>query len=305
MKMQRREFLETAVAGTAGTLLASGEVRAAPAELDPTALVPLGKQCKLKVSRFGLGTGYKAWMRKSPQLDLGPDKLDELFQTTYDQNARLFDMADLYGIHAHAARALAGKPRDSYTLVSKFWWREKGLPETARPDVDVAVKRYLKELKTDYIDVVQMHCMTEPDWPKKLRKQMDILADLKQKGIIRAHGVSCHSIAGLEAAAAEPWVDVVHARINPYGKRMDGPPDKVVPAIKKVHDAGKGVIAIKVIGCGDYRDDPENVQNAIRFVAGLDCVDAMVVGFMSPVEIINFKSRLNKALAAGQKRDQV
>ncbi len=297
MKIKRREFLEAAVAGTAGAMAAPRVARAAPADLDPTALVSLGKQCKLSVSRFGLGTGYKAWMRKSPQLDLGDKKFEELFQVCYDQGARLFDMADLYGVHAHAARALAGKPRDSYTLVSKYWWREKGLPEPERPDADVAVKRYLKELKTDYIDLVQMHCMMEPDWPKKMRKQMDILADLKRKGLIRAHGVSCHSVEALEAAAAEPWVDVVHARINPFGKRMDGPPDKVVPAIKKIHAAGKGVIAIKVIGCGTYRGDPEKVREAIRFVAGLECVDAMVIGFMSPAEVSNFNARLKKALA--------
>jgi len=68
---------------------------------------------------------------------------------------------------------------------------------------------------------------------------MDSLAQLKSKGIIRAHGVSCHSLAALEAAAAEPWVDSVHARINPFGMSMDDKPDKVVPVLKKLHAAGK------------------------------------------------------------------
>jgi len=58
---------------------------------------------------------------------------------------------------------------------------------------------------------------------------------LKKKGVIRAHGVSCHSLEALETAAAEPWVDSVHTRINPYGMSMDGPPEKVAPVLKKLN----------------------------------------------------------------------
>jgi hypothetical protein len=36
---------------------------------------------------------------------------------------------------------------------------------------------------------------------------MDLLAKMKDKGLIRAHGVSCHSLGALKTAAAEPWVD--------------------------------------------------------------------------------------------------
>ena len=51
---------------------------------------------------------------------------------------------------------------------------------------------------------------------------------------------------------------MVHARINPDGIYMDGPPDDVAAALKKIHDAGKGVIGMKIIGQGRYRDDPAN-----------------------------------------------
>jgi aryl-alcohol dehydrogenase-like predicted oxidoreductase len=294
--MKRREFLGTAVAGTAGTFVLSGVAPAAPADLDPTATVPLGTT--LKVSRIGFGTGMRGWEQQSNQTRLGEAKLRDLFRYVYDQGIRLFDMADLYGTHGHCARALKDKPRDSYTLVSKIWWREGGgLPTRDRPDADAVVGRFLQELQTDYIDLVQLHCVTSPTWPDELRKQMELLEDLKQKGKIRAHGVSCHSIGALEAAAGEPWVEVVHTRLNPYGTKMDGPADEVVPALNKIREAGKGLIVMKVIGEGQFRDDRAKRKASVRFVVGSGLLGAMIVGFESPQEVDELKSLVGKALA--------
>lgn len=298
MKIHRRQFLETAAVGAAGLLVARGPLYAQPAPVsaDPTALVPLGK--RLKVSRIGMGTGVQGMMRTSRQIKMGVDKFEQVIGKAYDEGIRYFDMADLYGSHPIVGRVLKDKPRDGYTLVSKVWFLPGGLPEKDREDADVAVKRFLKEYGTDYLDLVQIHCMTDADWPETMRKQMDLLEGLREKGLIRAHGVTCHSIAALEAAAKEPWVDVVHARINPDGYYMDDKPDKVVPVLKKIHDAGKGVIGMKIIGQGRYRNDPAKREASIRFVSGLGTVDVMVVGFERSDEIDNVKELTKRALEA-------
>ena len=168
------------------------------------------------------------------------------------------------------------------------------MPETERPAVDVTVSRFLKEIGTDYIDLVLLHCATSPKWTEEWRAQMDGLAALKAKGMIRAHGVSCHSIAALEAAAADPWVDSVHTRINPFGIRMDDKPDKVVPVLKKLHAAGKGVVGMKLIGEGQLRNDPEKRDESARFVLGLGCVDVLDIGFEKIEEIDDFAGRVRK-----------
>ena len=62
-----------------------------------------------------------------------------------------------------------------------------------------------------------MHCMTTGEWPDQQKRFMDGLETLKAKNIIRAHGVSVHTLEAMEAAAINPWVDVVHVRVNPYG----------------------------------------------------------------------------------------
>ncbi len=284
MRVDRREFFGAAAVGAAGILAAEQTNIVAGEQDDAPATSPLVKS--LRKIRFGLGTGMKGWQRQSNQTRLGEKKFRELLLYAYDHGLRLFDMADLYGTHAHVARAMKGKPRESYFLTTKIWFRTGGVSEPERPDADVYVRRFLKELQTDYIDLVHIHCQSDADWPRQMRKQMDVLADLKRKGLIRGHGASIHSIAAMEAAAAEPWVDAVNARVNQYRQRTDGPMEKVVPILKRLHAAGKGIIAMKLNGEGTL--DARQREATFRFASGLDCVDAMIVGFEKPAEIDEF-----------------
>lgn len=302
MQFRRREFLRGTAAGGAGALLGGAvhesAVRAAAVTTDPTATVSLGKH--IRTSRIGIGFGMRGWERDSNLSRRGVDHAEDVVRYAYESGIRFFDNADLYGSHQYVARALKDVPRESYTVATKIWYHPNGLPEDDRPDADEAVKRFLEELETDYIDVVQIHCMSSRQWTADMRKQMDLLEELKQEGVIRSHGVSCHSIPALEAAAASDWVDVVHTRINHMGTKMDGPPNEVVPVLKKIHNAGKGVVGMKLCGEGAFRDDPDLRDEAIRFVLGAGCVDVMIVGFELPKEIDDFKSRVAQALELQQ-----
>ncbi len=263
------------------------------ATFDPYARVPLGKT-QIKVSRVGFGTGMRGWMRESNQTRLGKEKFESLLRAAYERGIRLFDAADLYGTHPYMASALGKIARNNYVVVSKIWWQPNGLPEKQRPGTEVVVERFLKELNTDYIDVILLHCVTSANWPGQVSEQMDVLAKLKKKGIIRAHGVSCHSLEALEAAVNQPWVDSVHARINAYGENMDGPPDEVAGVLRKLHLAGKGVVGMKLIGAGQFGNSDEKRNESIRYVLGLGCVDTMVVGFEKVEEIDDFAARVRK-----------
>lgn len=90
----------------------------------------------------------------------------------------MFDAADLYGTHPFLAEALAQMPRKDYVLTSKIWFRRGGLPEPERPDANVVVERFLKEFKTDYLDLLLIHCVTSAKWPTDFDKQMKIMDDL-------------------------------------------------------------------------------------------------------------------------------
>jgi myo-inositol catabolism protein IolS len=291
MQIGRREFLKRSALGVGGVLVGAhlGAVETSQSSyFDPFERVTLGNS-GLTVSRVCMGTGTHGVAHESNQTRLGRANFQRLLREAYERGIRTFDLADQYGTHSYLMPALEGVPRDNFTIITKIRWRG-----TVSPDANVFVDRFLKELSTDRIDLLLLHCMTAGNWPDLMRKQMDILSEYKAKGIIRALGVSCHSIPALEAAAKEPWVDSVHTRINPYGMSMDAAPDRVVPVIRQIHAAGKGVVGMKIIGAGRLRDDDERRAESVKLALGLGCVNVLNVGFERLEEIDNVAGHVRK-----------
>lgn len=289
--MKRRDFLGTAA--LAAGLIPAAVAQEAKKNADPLGLVQLTKD--IKCSRIGYGTGMRGGNRVSDTVRAGWPKSIELLQFAYDNGVRLFDCGDLYGTHTIVAEALRGKPRDSYTLVSKIWLHNGGLPEKERLAPDETIPRFLRELRTDYIDVLQIHCMMNGNWTTQFADAMEGLEKLKQKGMIRAHGISSHSSAATRLAAQTPWCDTIHIRINSEGMNMDGPNDDAAARVKEglevaeaAHKAGKGIIAMKVLGEGKMADKPDLRKKSTAFVANLDCVDVLIVGFSEKEHITEF-----------------
>lgn len=294
MKIHRREFLTRSALGVGGVLLGAGCATSSSSQakhFDPYEKVPLGRT-KLKCSRVVLGTGMRGGNRESNHTRLGKAQFEALIREANDRGVNTFDLADLYGTHPYVVPALKGIRRDKFDVITKIWFRPGGIPEPERPDADVCVERFLREVKSDYLDLVLLHCVVSPHWPEELRKQMDLLAKLKDKGMIRAHGVSCHSLEALARCIDEPWVDSVHTRINPYGMSMDGPPEKVVPVLQKIHASGKGVVGMKIIGEGRLRNDPERRQESIKYALTLGCVDVLNVGCESIAEVDDLAGKI-------------
>ena len=299
MNMNRRKFVSALGLGTAHILFSNPLFASIPsrfASSNPVQKVKLGNSA-IETSLVGIGTGVHAGNRTSFLTKQDRKKSLALLQHAYDKGIRNFDCADTYGTHGLIAEALAKKDRKEYTLTSKIWVRGGGIPEPERPDANIVIDRFRKELNTDYIDLVQIHCMVDDNWTETQKKQMDILENLKAKGIIRAHGVSVHSLDAMKDAVKCEWVDVLHARINPYGMAMDKPdPKEVVEVIQQLHKAGKGVIGMKLVGDGKLRSDSQKIDDSLRFVLGLGCVDMMIVGFEEPEQIDNYISRIEKSL---------
>ncbi len=243
----------------------------------------------LKCSYLGIGTGIRG---RAPgiteqTMKLTGDQYVELLEHAYSRGVTYFDMADRYGSHNYMREALKRSiPREKVMLLSKVWSREPG-------EIGRDIERMRRELDTDCIDVLLIHCLREGEenWPKTLRPAMDVFADAKAKGHIKAHGVSCHNLSALKQVADEPWADVTLARINPFGNRMDGPPDAVAPILQKIHESGKGVLGMKILGEGDPAVIAK-MEQSLKFVAGLGSVDAITIGFMSKTELDDVVKRI-------------
>jgi predicted aldo/keto reductase-like oxidoreductase len=188
-------------------------------------------------------------------------------------------VADQYGSNPFLGRALQGVPRDQYVIQTKSTSRE---PEKARQDID----RFLQELKTDYIDSLIVHCVTEGDWTARFRGVMDVFEEAKQQGKIRSHGVTCHSFAALQAAEASDWVQVNMVRWNAQRKHMDNDVETVRALFQKMRAKGQGMIAMKVMGQGDIlRAKTMTPEQCCRFQVESGVVDACVVGIESTEQL--------------------
>lgn len=290
--MKRREFIVRA-ACTVGAASFHGAfprrahaftLKTLPRKFGAADTVTIGKT-GIQTSRLAMGTGTVGSGHHSHQTALGIQGLSGLLLNGYDHGLRFFDSADSYGSHPHVAEALKHVPRDKVTVLTKSWARDAA---TMRSDLD----RFRHELGTDYLDLFLMHCLTEPDWTDRYRGVMDVLSEAKEKGIIRAHGCSCHSIEALRAATKSPWVEVHLVRINPIGAFMDSDPDTVVSVIKEMRAAGKGIVGMKILGQGAMCDRQDE---ALNFALGLNLLDAFTIGAESIQEQQDLIRRISAA----------
>jgi predicted aldo/keto reductase-like oxidoreductase len=196
--------------------------------------------------------------------------------------------------------AIMDLPREKLFIQSKM----PGVPEKPLEVLD----RYRKELGVDYIDCLLIHCGVTANWDDERQRVLDALEEAKDKKIILAHGVSCHSLPALTTAARLDWVDVNLVRINPQGSNIDTPAESwnatsdmsnlppVLKQMKVMRQNNHGVIGMKLIGNGDFTD-PEEREKSIRFTMQSGMTDAVVIGFKNSAEIDEAIKRINSALA--------
>ena len=290
--MKRREFIKYG-ALTAGALTLSPYTRIFADDAKKkyaNDIVTLGKT-GIKVSRLAMGTGTHGFSHQSDQSRMsGGGSLPGLLRVAFDHGINFWDSADQYGTHPDLKEALKSIPREKVVILTKA---ESTTADEMKSDLD----RFRKEIGTDYIDIVLLHMMIRSDWPNQKQGAMEVLEKARQDGIIRAHGVSCHTLEALEAAANSSWVQIDFARINPAGVIMDADVSTVESVLKKMHSDGKGVVGMKIFGAGrlvDKRDE------CLRYILNLDFVDAFTIGQRGQDEMLDLLARIPEAsVAAG------
>ncbi|MDR1524725.1 MAG: aldo/keto reductase [Tannerella sp.] len=279
-QMNRRKFIKTGVIGLAGlSVLHPGMAHVNLTLPFNTTVdrVNLGNS-GLTVPRIAMGTGTHGYNKSSDQTRSGMENFVRLAHHAYERGIRFYDMAEGYGSMPFVGEAIKTLPREKITLLTKMWTQEDGSGKEESVSENIA--RYLKELGTDYIDILFMHCMTDGNWSKTRTHYMDGFSKAKQDGTVKAVGVSCHNIDALREAAVNPWVDVIMARINPFGSNMDGTPDEIKTILATAKENGKGVIGMKIFGEGKHVADDER-EKSIRFALTEGNVHCLTLGLTS------------------------
>lgn len=293
-RFSRRDFLKTSLVGTA--VLTAVPAAWAAAETAPrfrgTDIVTLGKT-GIKASRLAQGTGFNGYNRSSAQTRAGKQAFDRLVRHGLDEGINFLDMADLYGSHPFVKDVIKGLPREKLVLLSKIWPRKESWV-TPSGGAKEEIDRFRQELGVEQIDVVLIHCMTDAKWPDQYAGIRDGLSELKQKGVVRAVGVSCHDFGALKVASENPWVDVIFARINHKGGKQyscDASAEEVSAVLKTARKNGKAVVGMKIFGAGKLVK-PEEKDASLHYVFANDLVDAITVGMLNPEEVDDTLSRM-------------
>jgi len=239
---------------------------------------------------MAMGTGTRGYGGSSNQTrQLGIKGVSDLLRAAFDEGINFWETADQYGSHPHIREALKKTKRDEVVILTKT------NSETYK-EVKNDLERFKTELGTDYFDIVLLHAVTDPAWNKNMKGAMDALAEAKEEGIIRAHGISCHSLGALEAAADEPWVDVDLARYNPGGIAMDADVPTVRKVLSRMKKNGKGIIQMKVYGQGRLTD---KMDECLEFHTGAEFIDCFTLGIESHEQLMDIQKRLPEASVRG------
>ena len=244
----------------------------------------------IEVSRLAMGTGTHGVNKSSNQTRrLGVKGLGELLHAAYDEGINFWDTADQYGTHPHLKEALKYVPREKIVILTKT-------KATTEKEMKADLDRFRLELNTDYLDIVLLHFQRDANWPKVKEAAMDVLSRAREDGIIKAHGVSCHTLGALKAAAYSDWVQVDMARINPYGARMDGTVDEVAPVLKRMKEQGKGIVGMKVFGAGKLVDKKDE---CLQYALAHDFIHGFTIGQEGFDQTTDLLTRIPKASVRG------
>jgi predicted aldo/keto reductase-like oxidoreductase len=289
----RRDFLKAGVAGA--VLYGSGGAISAATKRSATDWVTLGKS-NVKVTRLAFGTGT---FSGRVQRELGQPEFTRLVRHAYDRGIRFFETAESYrGMPEMLGIALKGLPRDSYRLMTKYSTPASGDPA---PKIDT----FRKQMDTEYIDILLLHCLRPPTWVSDYQSLQDGFSEAKNKKVILAHGASVHGLPALRTFPGNQWLEIAMIRMNHNGTKMDTPEmrdidqpgsvDEVVAHTKKVHAQGMGVISMKLCGEGRFTR-PGDRDAAMKFAMNLGSVDAVTIGFKSTAEIDEAIERMNRVM---------
>ncbi|OUN84428.1 aldo/keto reductase [Flavonifractor sp. An52] len=191
------------------------------------------------------------------------DKLEQ-YGMNYIDTARGYTVSEEY-----LGAALEGL-RDKFILATKSMARDK---ESMAKDIDIS----LKNLRTDYIDVYQIHNLPEAEIDKVFGEggAWEALKEAKAAGKIGHLGVTAHNVDALKKMI-ELHGDKIETVMFPYNI-VETQGHEV---LKKAKEMGIGTIAMKPMAGGNLDD----WNLALRFIAASGVIDISIPGMGSPEE---------------------
>jgi predicted aldo/keto reductase-like oxidoreductase len=198
-----------------------------------------------------------------------------VIRAAVEKGVNFIDTAELYGTYGHIREACRGLAERPVIATKSYAYTAEGAAES--------VEKARRELDADVLDIFLMHEQETKLTLRGHRKALEFYLDEREKGRIRAVGVSTHNIEVVRAICDMPEIDVVHPLINITGIGIgDGTVDEMLDAVKAAYGCGKGIYSMKPLGGGNLL---RSYDECMDFVLGLPYVHSIAVGMQSIDEV--------------------
>lgn len=213
-----------------------------------------------------------------------------VIRSALDAGVNFIDTAELYGTYPYIREAIASTKNDVIIASKSYAYTYE--------DMRLSVETACREINRDYIDLFLLHEQSSRMTLKGHAEALSYLCDAKRQGIIRAAGVSTHTIDVVRAAALIEEIDVIHPIINCKGIGItDGTAEEMLAAIRfAAIDCGKGIYAMKALGGGHLNS---MAAEAFDWVLKQEGITSVAVGMQTIDEV-----QLNTTLFSGQKPEK-
>jgi len=210
------------------------------------------------------------------QANLPIEEGAEVISQAFDRGVNFIDTAELYQTYPYIALAIKKSQKDIVISTKSYAYDREG----ARKSVEYA----RKALDRDVIDIFMLHEQESALTLRGHREALEYLWECKQKGIIRAVGVSMHHVAAVKAVVDMDGIDVIHPIINYKGLGIvDGTLDEMLVQVKRAYDKGIGIFAMKPLGGGNLLAD---VKKCLDYVTSIPYIHSIALGMQSVEEVI-------------------
>ncbi len=236
----------------------------------------------IKVSRLCFGT-----LTLGPlQAGLSVKKGASLIKEAWNRGINFFDTAETYGNYEHIGEALKGISPPPVIATKSYAYRSR--------DMEKNLARALKAMDLEAVDVFLLHEQESELTIKGHFSALNYLLKAKEKGYVKAVGLSTHSVAGVRDALKFPEIEVIHPMVNLKGIGIkDGTLEEMLEVLELAGEKGVGIYAMKPLGGGHLI---KNFEEALNFVISLDYLDSVAVGIQSLEELA-----VNEAVFKGEK----
>lgn len=225
----------------------------------------------IKVSRMCFG----ALVIGPLQVNMKPEEGAQVIRAALERGVNFIDTAELYGTYSHIRHALKGLDKRPVVATKSYAWNAE--------DAAKSVEKARRELDADVLDIFMMHEQESRLTLRGHREALEFYLNEREKGRIKAVGVSTHNVEVVRAICEMPEIDVVHPLVNKSGIGIgDGTIDDMLGAVRQAWECGKGVYSMKPLGGGNLL---HSYDECMDFVLNLPFVHSVAIGMQNIDEV--------------------